>query len=231
LGACLSAQLTTSGILRFSSDASENLRNVAPPSSHLRVASAFAWTSTNCRWTVSHDSSRVHQCVALLGLQSLRDSGSLGLLADPVVFFTPLLRCVNLSAQRGRKNTLSTCSSPSRPPSDPSIATLKRSKSPHRCQRYPRERSAIVITARLVAEKSGIARNSCPRPSVLSLGGCPILRFQTCEIGTMQLAYDLVNRNVAVGLLDCPILDRRGLNPFLHFHNLISPRSSHRQES
>jgi hypothetical protein len=112
LGACLSAHLTTSGILRFNSDASENLRNVAPPSSHLRVASAFAWTSTNCRWTVSHDSSRVHQCVALLGLQSLRDSGSLGFLADPVVFFTPLLRCVNFISPARQKNTLSTCSSP-----------------------------------------------------------------------------------------------------------------------
>jgi hypothetical protein len=102
LGACLSAHLTTSGILRFNSDASENLRNVAPPSSHLRVASAFAWTSTNCRWTVSHDWSRVHQCVALLGLQSLGDSGSLDFLADAVVFFTPSSAASILSAQRGR---------------------------------------------------------------------------------------------------------------------------------
>jgi hypothetical protein len=83
------ASLTTSGILRFNSDASENLRNVAPPSSHLRVASAFAWTSTNCRWTVSHDSSRVHQCVARLGVLSSGDSGSLGFLTEAVVFFTP----------------------------------------------------------------------------------------------------------------------------------------------
>jgi hypothetical protein len=103
LGACLSAHFTTSGILRFNSDASANLRNVAPPSSHLRVASAFAWTSTNCRWTVSHDSSRVNQCVALLGLQSLGDSGSLGFLADPVVFFTPSSAALILSAQRAEK--------------------------------------------------------------------------------------------------------------------------------
>ena len=32
---------------------------------------------------------------------------------------------------------------------------------------------------------------------------------------------DLVQRNVAFGLPDCAILDRRGLNPFVHFHNLI----------
>jgi hypothetical protein len=30
------------------------------------------------------------------------------------------------------------------------------------------------------------------------------------------------HRDVAVGLLDCPILDRRGLNPFVLFHNLIA---------
>jgi hypothetical protein len=94
LRACPPAHLTTSGIVIFSSDASANLRNVAPPSSHLRVASAFAWTSTNCRWTVSHDSSRVHQCVARLGLLLSGDSGSLGFLVEPVVFFTfyPRLR-------------------------------------------------------------------------------------------------------------------------------------------
>jgi hypothetical protein len=109
LRASLHAHLTTSGILRFNSDASANLRNVAPPSSHLRVASAFTWNSTICRWTVSHDLSRVHQCIARLGAQSLGDPGSLGILADPVVFFPshpPLRQFYQLGeAQRGVRGT------------------------------------------------------------------------------------------------------------------------------
>jgi hypothetical protein len=44
------------------------------------------------------------------------------------------------------------------------------------------------------------------------------MKSRTCNQGRS----DLVHRNGAVGLLDCPILDRRGLKPLVHFHNLIA---------